>query len=168
MKPSTDVTLPRDYRPVFPDKCIVCHNSPDSTIGIARNAQNPFVVFFVPILMLFGWSRVEIPICKRCKFRFRLQRWGRELTGWLLMLVACSFIWPYFRTWPSLTRKIVVAALVIVVVSPHFLIEVFWPRIFDTTADSDSIDYEFASEEYADEFAVLNIEHVLKWVAPKK
>ena len=74
---STDITLPKEVKPRFPDKCIVTGNSPDSTIRITQNSANWFLSFFMPILMLFGFSKVEIPICEECKIKFRLQRWGR-------------------------------------------------------------------------------------------
>jgi hypothetical protein len=162
MPVSTDVTLPKDYTPAWPDRCIVCHNRPDSTIRIAHNAQNPILAFFLPILLLFGWSRVEIPICRACKPRFRFQRWGRELLFVGLALVATWFLMPYLSTWPRLTRKIVGVALVLLALSPYLLSEIIWPRIFDTTARADSVDYEFAYPEYAAEFHALNQSSVLR------
>jgi hypothetical protein len=159
---STDITLTRHYLPTFPNKCIRCHCLPDSTIKIAQNSQNPFLVFFLPILWIFGWSRVEVPICKKCKPRFRLQRWGRELGCWVLILTAVWFIYPHFKDWSRFTRRIVVGALVIIAITPYVLAEVIWPRIFETTARKDSVDYEFASAGYAAEFHELNEEHVLE------
>ena len=43
-------------------------------------------------------------------------------------------------------------ALALLAISPYVLAEVVWPRTFETTARKDSIDYEFASAEYAAEF----------------
>src|SRR6185436_11168103 len=63
---------------------------------------------------------------------------------------------PQFKGWAPLTRKIAGGALVLLALSPVVLAEVFWPRIFDTTASGDTIDYEFASAEYAEEFCALN------------
>jgi hypothetical protein len=140
----------------------VCHGFPDSTVKIAHNSQNPLLIFFIPLLWFFGWSRLEIPICKACKPRYRLQRWGREALSMAIIIGALLFIAPYFKTWPGLTRKIVVAVLVLAVIAPYALAEVLWPRIFDSTARHDSIDYEFASPHYAAEFHELNQAHVLK------
>jgi len=162
MQLSTEVTLPRDYAPKFPAKCIVCHGTPDSTVKIAHNSQNTFLTFLIPFLWIFGWSRVEIPICKVCKPRYLLQRWFRELICWVLMIGAFILITPHFKGWPRLTRHIVVLAIVFVVVAIWALAEVIWPRIFDTTARRDSIDYEFASPHYASEFHELNQSQVLK------
>lgn len=159
---SKDVTLPRSVIPRFPDKCIVCHCKPDSTTKIAHNSSNWFLAFFIPLLMLFGWSRVEIPICQKCKPRFRLQRWGRELISWGLIIVAVLLIMPYFSGWSGLAKKIVVGALALLAVSPSIIAEVIWPRIFDTTAQNDTMDYEFASEEYAAEFHAINQLHIIE------
>jgi hypothetical protein len=153
---SSDITLPKGVNPVFPDKCVVCHAKPDSTIRIAQNSQNAVLAFFMPILLLFGWSRVEVPICRSCKPRFRLQRWGRELVCWTLVLILIWWLMPHFKGWSGLTRKLAVGGLVLLGISPYIFAEVFWPRIFDTTARGKEVDYEFASPEYAAEFERLN------------
>jgi hypothetical protein len=49
-----------------------------------------------------------------------------------------------------------VGGFVLLGLSPYIFAEVFWPRIFDTTARGDTVDYEFASPEYAAEFEILN------------
>ena len=84
---STDITLPKDREPRFPDKCIVCHQKPDSTVGVVQNGQNPLLVFFMPLLYLFGWKRVFVPSCRGCKLRFLFQRGGRELFCWTLIAI---------------------------------------------------------------------------------
>jgi hypothetical protein len=159
---STDIRLPKDHTPRFPPKCIVCHAPPDSAVRIARNSQNPILIFFLPIFWLFGWSKVTVPICRKCKPRFRLQRWGRELILWTLVTVAVFLIMPHFKAWSRLTRKVVVGVLGVVALSPYLLAEVFWPRIFDTTARKRWVDYEFASADYAREFQALNAPYVLR------
>lgn len=159
---STDVTLPKNAKPQFPRKCIVCHAEPDSTIKIAQNSANWLLSFFVPVLMLFGWSRVEIPVCSSCKPRFRIQRWGRELVLWTLIIIALWLIMPHFDGWSRLTKKVVVGVLVVLAVSPSIIADVFWPRIFDTTAQGDKVDYEFADAGYAAEFHELNRTQVIE------
>ena len=156
MPVSTDVTLPRDYLPNWPDMCIVCHQTPDASIAIAHNAQNPLLTFFTPLLYLFGWSRIKIPICQGCKLRFRWQRWGRELVLWGLLTIAVFIAMPQFDEWPALTRKLVVAGFAILAISPWIVAELFWPRVFDTTANKHTVEYQFASAEYAREFLVVN------------
>lgn len=159
---STDVTLPKNYTPKFPDRCIVCGCRPDSTTKIAHSSQNPVLVFLIPFLGAFGWSRLEVPIFRKCKPRFRLQRWGRQLVGLSLTILAVWIIMPHFKGWSHLTRKLVVGALCLLAISPYVIAEVYWPRFFETTAREDSVDYEFASSDYAAEFHLLNEAQVLK------
>jgi hypothetical protein len=64
---------------------------------------------------------------------------------------------PYFDGWSRLTKKIVVGVLVLLAVSPSLLADIFWPRIFDTTAQGNKVHYEFADAGYAAEFYELNI-----------
>ncbi len=45
---------------------------------------------------------------------------------------------------------------------PQFLFEIFFARPFDVTAFPNSVDYEFTSEAYATEFAVMNMD--AEWV----
>ncbi len=161
MRLATTVKLPKEYKPRFPDRCVVCYEHPDSTAKIAHSYHNLLVELFFPFIGFFGWSRVEFPICQRCKWRFRLQRWGRELTGWLLMILATCLIAPHFADWPKGTRRFVVIGLVILVVLPHFAVDALWARYFTTTAGKDSIDYEFASLPYGLEFLALNDEHAI-------
>lgn len=158
---SSDVKLPRNYVPKFPNKCLVCHEVPVSTMKVAHNSQNPFLVFLIPLLWMFGWSRVEIPICGKCKSRYRLQRWGRATACFGLIIIACWFILPHLKALSPTLKKFVGAALVLLAISPFVLLEVLWPPYFDTTAKSDTVDYEFSDAEYADEFRELNQEKVL-------
>jgi len=153
---STDVRLPKRIMPVFPDRCVVCHCLPTSTAKINTNAQNPLAVFLMPILYLFGWSRVEFPLCSACKPRFYFQRWGRTVVCWLVVGVAVFAAMPHFDEWNRLTRKFAVGGLALIALVPYIAFELFVPRSFDVTSGSASTDYEFASEEYAVEFFALN------------
>src|ERR1051325_9347467 len=113
MQLSTEVTLPKNYTPKFPAKCIVCRGVPDTTIKIAHQSQNSMLTFFIPVLWFSGWSRVEIPICKVCKPRYRLQRWGREFVSTLVIVAAFLLIAPHFKGWSLLARNVVVGLLVL-------------------------------------------------------
>jgi hypothetical protein len=159
---ATEITLPAGVEPQFPPLCVVCNQTPDAKIKIAHNSQNPLLSFFVPILFLFGWSTVTVPICRGCKPRFRFQRWGRQLITIVLVFAAIWLIYPQFKGWSPFARKVVVGLLAILAIMPYILFEVFWPKFFDTTAGKSSIDYEFADSDYAVAFHRLNAEHVLK------
>jgi hypothetical protein len=154
---STDITLPKDQTPVFPDKCIVCHAPrPGSAIHIAQNSTNALLSLLLPIATLFGWSRVRIPICQSCKPKFRLQRWGREVICWTLAGILIWWLYPHFKDWTRLTQMLAVVGVLTVGLAPVIFAEVAWPRFFDTTASGDTVDYEFASAAYAEEFLIRN------------
>ena len=74
-----------------------------------------------------------------------------------IVLAAFAYIWPHFKdSVPAGLRKWAMMGLGLACVFPQILFEVFFARSFDITAFADSVDYEFASNEYACEFAVLN------------
>ncbi len=156
MATSTDITLPTNTTPVFPDGCVVCLDRADSTAKITQHSQNPLAVFFLPFLFLFGWKRVEFPVCRKCKPRFFAQRWGRSIICWTLIFIAISFIAPHFRTWDPTLRKVAIAGLCLLVMLPYFTFEVFFPRSFDTTAYAKTTTYEFKSQELGLQFYSLN------------
>lgn len=159
---STDITLPSRVTPVFPDVCIVCHASPDSSTKITQNSHHWLASFFLSLLHLFGWSRTEIPICRACKTRFYFQRWGRTAICWVIVIGVVAVAWPYFNAWGRLTKKVAIAGVGILAIAPYIAFEIFWPRLFDTTAEGDKLTYEFASDEYAKLFYLLNHEHIVE------
>jgi hypothetical protein len=162
MAESTDITLPKGITPVFPDLCIVCHAPPDSTTTIAQNSQHFALTFFFPILLFFGWSRTEVPICRGCKPRFYFQRWGRTAICWGILFAVAAIAWPHFAGWGRLNKKIALGGIALVAIVPYVMFELFWPRSFDTMADGDEVTYQFGSETYAKLFYLRNREHVLK------
>jgi hypothetical protein len=156
MPTSTNISLPSNQKPRFPEKCIVCEAVPNSTIKIARTSQNSLLTLVLPILILFGWSRVEAPICQRCKPRFRFQHWGRDLLCLIVVLALASWLWPMFKDWSSLNRKLAMLGLFLLAFAPFVLAETYWPRRFDATMNKYRIEYEFAFASYANEFRELN------------
>jgi hypothetical protein len=69
---------------------------------------------------------------------------------------------PLVKNWPPILGRIVVISLVMAAMSPYIILELFWPRSFQTIERDDSIDYEFASAEYGRKFATLNARFVLR------
>jgi len=159
---ATCITLPADAKPDFPHRCIVCTREPDSTVRITHGTVNPLVSFFVPFLMILGRSTVAVPICRGCKSRFRLQRWGRYFIGAAISLAAVWLIYPHFKGWSRTLRNLAAGGLALLAASPFFVFQVIWPPYIDTTADRKSIDYEFADLQYAAEFLELNAACVVK------
>ena len=70
---------------------------------------------------------------------------------------ALWLVWPYIE--PFVAKALVnwaMMGLVLACLLPWLLVEVYFARPFDVTAYADSVDYEFASEEYALDFYFLN------------
>ncbi|MCA8969702.1 MAG: hypothetical protein KDC95_07960 [Planctomycetes bacterium] len=73
-----------------------------------------------------------------------------------LVAIAIGYFWNDFRDYSRAQRKFAILGVVLAFLAPWIVFEVFWPRYFDITASKDTIDYEFASPDYANAFAVAN------------
>ena len=155
---STDVTIPSDIKAVFPEKCVVCSESTHDTSKITVDTSNFLLSFFLPLLTLFGWKRIEFPLCVDCKLKFFIQRWTREFLIWLTIIVVIFIGWPYLKEWNRHVAKWILLGLGILVLVPYFVYEAFFPRWFDATAGPKKTSYEFKSSDYAYEFYMLNDE----------
>jgi hypothetical protein len=112
--------------------------------------------FAIPILHLFNWSRIEFPLCRRCKKRFFIQRWGRTLFLWAAMIVALIFLAPRFNQFaPSIRRYLIVGSALLALI-PYMAFEVFVPRAFSVFAGQGRTSYDFASRTVAMQFYLAN------------
>ena len=155
---STDITLPAEVEPVFPDRCVVCDCESRKRAKIAVDTQNVLLSFFVPILSMFGWKKIEFPVCEACNGEFFRQRWIRSIICWSIICVVVFVTLPYFKGMNHLFAKLSVIASGLAAIIPHIVFEVFFPRWFDVTASKHETKYEFRSEDYATDFYVLNQE----------
>ncbi|MEM6328928.1 MAG: hypothetical protein AAF790_01635 [Planctomycetota bacterium] len=159
---SSEVTLPADVEPCFPDGCVVCESDADSTATIRQHSANGWLTYFTPILIFFSWKKTHFPICRGCKLRFFVQRRVRQF-GTIVLLAAVVFVaMPYFKDWDRTTAKLAVLGIACLALVPNVAIEVWWPRFFEVTASGKRKTYEFASPSYAAQFAVLNSRDVLE------
>jgi hypothetical protein len=159
---STDIRLPKNVKPIFPKVCVYSgEENPDSEIVIPANSQNPILAFLAPILLVFGWKTYRAPICRGYKARFYFFHYGREVVMIILVVIALWKVMPLFDRHDGF-RKFKVAGVMLIAVSPWIFFEIFVPRKFNVTAGSNWVDYEFASNEYAGEFALLNAPNVMQ------
>lgn len=163
---ATRIKLSSAVKPTFPNLCIVCHTPPDSTITVLQNSSNWLWAILFPILApifaLTGWSRVQVPICRKCKLMFRAQAWSRRLLI-LALLVLAIWLTPEFAMIDSrFLKRLAGLAFCAVMILPYLILEIFFPRYFTTQASRDAVDYEFESSDYADAFYALNADHVLE------
>src|SRR5688572_17079934 len=109
MPQSTDIRLPRNVAPVFPNCCVYSGGAnPDAEIVVVANSQSAFLSFLSPILLLSGWRRVRAPILKRYRGRFYFQSFGRDVVMIAVVFVAVFVFMPMFSGETSY-RKLKVA-----------------------------------------------------------
>lgn len=158
MKTSTNITLPKDQTPIFPDKCIVCHAKPTSTTKAFKSSTNAWLAFIFPPVQLFDWMSVKVPICRSCKFRFHFQDWGREVAFWVYLIIVFIWLIPNLDGWSQITKLFIIGSIILIAIIPYMLLDHFWPRILSFESSEDAVTYEFASNIYASEFEKSNLE----------
>ena len=152
---TTDVNLPKDYIPTFPDKCVVCGSrSPNSAVQVLTGT----IGWWSWLLWSFNRPfRVKAPACSHCRWRLHLLRFTSLLVSAALLVVAYQYLWPLVpRDIPFATRKWILLAIGLVCLIPQVAYELCFPHPFSITAYEDSVDYEFLDKETAYEFALLN------------
>lgn len=154
---STDVSLPKSKKPVFPDECVVCGaESPKNKVKVGTNS-----IGWWTVLTWFHGSRfsVRIPACKSCAIRLQLRRWGALAVFMILSVLVLFVIAPLIS--PHVAgpmRRWVLMIGLLLCLSPFFVWEFLFPPAFDMTAYSKTVDYEFKNEDYALKFETLNEE----------
>ena len=152
---STDVNLPRTHRAEYPERCVRCGDDPKGkTIRIWTHT----IGWWTYLLWAFGRGfTTHPPVCGSCAWRVRAQRVGRFAVPLLIAALVMVFIWPRLDGNLFLEfRKWIIMGVILLCSAPYFLWEVFFPPTIDITAYKDNVDYEFADEDYAHDFAELN------------
>ena len=151
---STDVKLPRDRRPEWPPGCVGCGSAGTEPLPLSTRGAS----IMANLLSSRGKKvSLEVPACPACARRIRrrdrLEAWGMPLT-----ILAGAFAGQFLLA-PRLEgfwAPASVVACALVAYAPLVLGRIFWAPVFAISADDDSIDYEFVSEDHAREFAALN------------
>lgn len=155
MLQSYAIGLPFSHPPKFPKRCVGCR------------AENPMAVIRASETIggWFAWitfrpstrHTVHAPACVKC---YRLNRLHRVLF-WFIVLLALLAIHYWF--WPVIRPRIAaplqsssLCVLVIVCLSPLFVVDAFIPRIFSISLCKEGIDYEFRSMMMAFLFIAQN------------
>ena len=154
-----DVVLPRRVNPIFPLICIEDGRSkPDKEIMIS--AYGISWIYFLIFTPERRFS-VSIPTASKNESLFRSKRRNAHTRVYLsffigVMLVAFFLpdIHPSFDWWLA-----PITAFLFVL--PATLYNFLNPPSFDFTAYSSKVEYEFASEDYAVEFFLLNSQDVI-------
>jgi hypothetical protein len=152
---SIDINLPRSHRARFPDRCVVCGlDEPGSTVRLFSTS----IGWWTWVFLVGGWpSVVDAPACRSCGWQYQFTRGLGFVVSAAVTWIVLSLTWPLIsNAVPRGLRKWVVAAIVLLCLSPLIIYRIFRPKAFDITVYAKSIDYEFADQQYAIDFAVLN------------
>lgn len=156
---STDVKLPRHFKPRFPDRCACC--GVDDAPECVKITQS--TIGWVTVLTLLSGNRFSVlfPACNLCAPKLRREKRMRWLLTWSVAIVGVAVGFWLLDAVDAWWRRWAIAGVAMVCCSPLFLWQVFRPAAIDLTVFPRTVDYEFASSEYADEFARLNSDHLV-------
>ncbi len=154
MPTSTDINLPKSEKPKFPDKCVSCGmEKPGSTYRAFTHA----IGWWTWVFWSFGPRfTAEVPACDTCKSQMRRQWWLRFFMNLIFIIAGVLIAGSLLQWYKGPFKKWLMMGIAIIFMAPLFLWETFFPKAFDMTATSDSVDYEFRDVEYAAEFLLLN------------
>jgi hypothetical protein len=154
MAVSTDVKLPKAHPPVFPDRCVACGcNSPGAIYRAGTNAIGWWTLAFWSFGRRFT---VEVPACEPCRARMRRQRWLQLAVNAVVIAAGVVVAGSLLQWYQGPLKRWLMLGVVLVCLLPVLVWETFFPRPFDMTAYSVTVDYEFRDPDCAAEFASLN------------
>jgi hypothetical protein len=158
---STDVNLPKKHKPKFPNRCVICNReNPKSTMRFGAGTIGWTTVLFWSFGKRFV---VRPPACKPCGRKMHVSRISSLVVTGVLVLLMLFLVWPFCREHVDPRfEKWVMMGLALIAILPQVAYEVFFPRPFDMSPFKTSVDYEFASKEYAVDFAMQNLD--AEWV----
>jgi hypothetical protein len=151
---STDVNLPKTLRPTFPDRCVACGlPCPDSTIPVGTHA----IGWWTIALWVHGARfSVDVPACEACRRQMVRQRWLRLFVCGVFVVVGLGVALYVLGSFRGPLHRWLAMGIALLCLLPWIAWEIVSPPPIDLTAYSDTVDYEFRDEDYAQEFAMLN------------
>jgi hypothetical protein len=144
--------LPRNVRPVFPDRCIVCGRAPaaTSTLLISRDGLHGAALWS-------GWHSVRVPCCRWCGWKLQAWRlWSivrtLAIAGGALAF-GIFYLLPRYEGWVC---GLTVLGLCIVGFAAVFVWNRSFPPAFNVDPHDWHVEYEFRDEGLFREFVALN------------
>jgi hypothetical protein len=153
---SMDINLPKSLTPKFPDRCVACGTGqPGHTFRAGTNAIGWWTVVF----WWFGARfQADVPACDVCRRQMVRQKWIRIVVNAVFIFVGVLIAMSLLQWYRGPFKKLLVMVVALICLIPLMLWETFFPKPFDMTAYSETVDYEFQNADYAAEFAVLNLQ----------
>jgi hypothetical protein len=166
MSVSTDINLPKGHLPVFPDRCVAC--GADHPLGVYRTSTNAIGWWTLAFWSFGRRFTVEVPACEPCRNRMRRQRWVQFTVDAIVIVIGVSAAMSLLQSYHGPFKKWLILGIALLCLLPVVLWETFFPRPFDMTAFTDTVDYEFRDAAYAQEFALLNEPTAEDWRQAKQ
>jgi len=151
---ATTINLPREMEAAFPDRCIRCGAAgPERRIRIWTSTVS---VWSVLSLLFSRPFSVRVPVCRACAPRLRIARLVRLILTLGIAAAGVAVALWVLESYDGPGRRYLGIGIAVVCMLPFFAWEAFFPPPIEITAYSRSVDYEFADDAYATEFAHLN------------
>jgi hypothetical protein len=151
MPRSISCKLPKEFVPVFPDRCVVClKEQPGATARVVGKGPSRS-----PIR---GWFSVVVPACPACGSRLRWQAAFRFLRTILVAGISMGGAAWLFYKWGFRNAALGGMSVGVAAIALLGLViwEMFHPPQFKIDVGLANVDYEFRDRQYAEEFAALN------------
>ena len=156
MPMAREVNLPRDQKPVWPDRCLYCRaESP----GHKTKFWTFAIGWWTVVLLSFGSIFVaRVPACRSCARQMQLRRTVRWVVTTLIAAAAAiGAIW-VLKSYTGPARIYLGVGIACIGILPFYFIEVLFPPVFDMTCFAKTVDYGFKDGMYALEFEMLNMQ----------
>ena len=150
---SSDVNLPIDQVPVYPDRCVACPaSSPTETLEVTTHA-----IGWPTLAMRSGKKfSASVPVSASCAPRLRRRQWLVSGLTWTFAIVGVALGFWLFGQYAGFARKWRIVLVALVSFAPMIAWQVIWAAPVELTAFKQTVDYEFGDSEYAEAFAQLN------------
>src|SRR5687768_18528339 len=126
---STDVNLPRNTEPKWPDRCVCCGQpGPGGSVRVwaASIGWSTFVLWHFGALY-----SVRAPACPSCGRRLRTMRIAKFMLTWVLAFAGVTVAMWVLGSYQGPMRKWLAMLIALACLSPFFLWEAFFPPAFD-------------------------------------
>lgn len=154
---TTEVELPANCRPLFPECCVECCGPAQTARRhrIVRTGSALQLVLPLPALPGPAWW---VPYCRRCETRTRRRLLLLRAIGYPILLGAMlvSFVLARATMGHTALTYFVALALAIALAFPLFLWGIAWRPPFDAEIERRTLRCRFRSREYARAFRELN------------
>lgn len=146
--------MPRKSIPRFPDECVGCGADPHGETWEISGRTTSWIGALAPWI---GQKHIVlVPCCSDCRPRLRREKRIRDWSTMVAIIALCAVLIPRLDGIDRPLRKFAVLGAIFAALTPQMIFEVLHPPPFGLHVRRKTVDYEFASEDFADSFLELN------------